>query len=149
MSLTPALTRSTIPTFVPAQIICLEHETSRLYAEVVQITEGKRICWARPLMLVQGVDPNAPFFNLDNACIYDLRQGSDVLLPETLFREAFDTEVIPLLARLAEVTDDASNPCPNQLGLSAFIQQICTTYSDVFQTATADRINTDNSREWM
>ncbi len=37
--------------FQPRQILCLEHEQSRLYAEVIQVVQDRPVCWLRPLIL--------------------------------------------------------------------------------------------------
>lgn len=82
--------------FQPCQIVCLEHEAARLYAEVVQVVEVRQICWARPLMLVV----SSPDDETDVESWYDLRDGADLLCPIVLFRAALDVEVMPLLTRL-------------------------------------------------
>ncbi len=40
---------------VPSQILYLEHGSSRLYAEAVQVIESRHLCWARPILLIQGL----------------------------------------------------------------------------------------------
>jgi len=40
-----------LPSFAPYQIVCLEHQQSYLYGEVIQVIESKNLCWMRPLLL--------------------------------------------------------------------------------------------------
>lgn len=90
--------------FQPCQIICLEHQTTRLFAEVVQIVEHRQICWARPLCLVT-IAVEGPDVQWDAPSqVYDLRSASDLLLPIRLFRVALDEEVVPLLGQLYQDT---------------------------------------------
>ena len=81
--------------FQPHQIVRLKHESTCLYAELVEFVESRQVYWVRPLMLaVSAVDSNL-LLNL-----YDLRFGADLLWPASLFQAALDTEVIPLLVEL-------------------------------------------------
>lgn len=84
--------------FQPSQIVCLEHEGTRLYAEVIQIVRSRQMCWVRPLMLV--VPQSSSETALEQSTLYDLRQGADLLWPSILFRSALDTEAIPLFTHL-------------------------------------------------
>ncbi len=133
MSLTSALKGTVGPNFVPTQIVCLEHEADRLYAEVVQTTEQTQICWVRPLMLVQVLESEPWQFSQETVHCHDLRQGVDALLPAALFREALDTEVIPLLAGLGDVVDEANEIDANHRRLNRFIRQVCAAYPEAFQ----------------
>jgi hypothetical protein len=129
--------------FQPYQIVCLEHEDARLYAEVVQLVEVKRSCWVHPLVLIwrspssstpfeefgQGSDPTA--FTL-----HDLRQGADLVWPTILFRAALDVEVIPLFTCLyqAELTsaEKDQNIVVAHQSLTQFIRQLWQAHTDVF-----------------
>ncbi len=140
------------PVFQPYQIVCLEHAPHRLYAEVVQLAERRPVCWVRPLMLVE--EPPEPIL-VSNAsisvtdccesdsqqlqdnqwCYYDLRDGSDLLLPPVLFRLALDTEVLPLLSLLyAADTNTATMPGKHRgdKKFSQFLQQVCRAYPEAF-----------------
>jgi hypothetical protein len=122
--------------FQPRQIVCLEHETGRLYAEVIQIVESRQICWVRPLVLILE-DSNS--LNLEEEsthqpCCYDLRSDSDLLYPLALFRAALDAEVIPLLSTLYAAGRDsncriASN---GHQQLRHFIQKVWQAYPEAF-----------------
>ena len=82
--------------FQPRQIVCLEHQATHLYAEVIQVVESRRVGWVRPLLLAE--------FSLGDSqpqpLIYDLRSSVDLLWSLALFRPALDTEVMPLLLQL-------------------------------------------------
>ncbi len=83
------------------QIVCLEHDQSFLYAEVIQVIETRQTCWVRPWLLKILSSANNQFSNLpEKETIFDLRESSDLVLPISLFRLALDTEVIPLLSEL-------------------------------------------------
>jgi hypothetical protein len=101
--------------FKPGQILYLEHQASRLYAEVIQVISERNLCWVRPLALLAPTpigrspqfiqelseDPETPL------TLYDMRQGADLFCPPSLFRAALDTEVIPLLAQLNALESQA------------------------------------------
>ena len=127
------------PCFQPCQIVCLQHESSCLYAEVVQIVESRQLCWVRPLVLTlrpaESTAQSSTFWE-QSGC-YDLRQDSDLLLPLTLFRAALDTEVLPWLSSL--YVDD--RPIGEQGGskelgrglFRQFIHQVWQAHSEIFQ----------------
>ena len=125
--------------FQPCQIVCLQHESGCLYAEVVQIIESRRLCWVRPLMLmlqpVETLTWGDTFWERSDC--YDLRQDSDLLLPITLFRAALDSEVLPWLADL--YVDDRvllgqSDYQKRGAGLfRTFIQQVWQANAAIFQ----------------
>jgi hypothetical protein len=51
-------------------------------------------------MLAVGPVLTRPPFPDESRELYDLRQGADLVWPQSLFRLALDTEVIPLLTEL-------------------------------------------------
>jgi hypothetical protein len=124
--------------FQPSQIVCLEHEVSRLYAEVVQMVEARGLCWARPLVLVTDL-PKSQFLGVEeenSPWLSDLRQGSDLLLPAVLFRQALDTEVIPLLSTLYSLDAEAESRTKATIlshqQLNQFIRQVCQAHPEAF-----------------
>jgi hypothetical protein len=128
------------PDFHPCQIVCLEYENNCLYAEVVQVVYGRQICWVRPLILTVGWLKEFISENRigDEPCWYDLRQGSDLLLPMILFRPALDTEVLPLFNRLYISESESESEhynirIPGHQKLQQFIQQIWQARPEVFQ----------------
>ncbi|MBL1176327.1 hypothetical protein [Pantanalinema sp. GBBB05] len=125
------------PTFQSCQIVCLEHEANRLYAEVVQVAEPRQVCWVRPLILVlQPSDELGWYDGISQATrLYNLRGEVDLLLPVTLFRAALDEEVIPVLPYLyAEETSELALKLervePTQL--RQLVQTICQAHPEAF-----------------
>ena len=124
--------------FQPNQILYLQHQATRLYAELIQIVPERQLAWVRPLALVELCDrPDwqpADFalqltdLQLNNlqthelnprSLLDDLRQGSDLLCPLSLFRMALDVEVVPVLMAL-----ETFKPQPEEVGsLTAGISQ--------------------------
>lgn len=96
--------------FKPGQILYIEHQNVRLYAEVIQAISDRNLCWVRPLALVTRVtDANLLSHPVQwsTSCsepepvdLHDLRQGVDLVCPQSLFHIALDTEVMPILAEL-------------------------------------------------
>lgn len=123
--------------FQPYQIVCLEYETRRLYAEVVQIAEERQVCWVRPLLLVIALTEQADWDDtelLAQAQQYDLRNGSDLLCPTVLFRAALDTELLPLLNFL--YASDRTNEKPNREAhqqLNQLITTLWKAYPEAFR----------------
>lgn len=111
--------------FAPYQIVCLEHQQSYLYGEVIQVIESKSLCWMRPILLavfppVVGTVDNF----LEAKELLDLRFTSDVAYPVALFRPALDTEVIPLISQL-ETLDETKEPSSSsKQKLRQFLEQI-------------------------
>ncbi|MBW4579820.1 MAG: hypothetical protein KME42_09640 [Tildeniella nuda ZEHNDER 1965/U140] len=127
------------PGFQPCQIVCLQHETSYLYAEVVQMIASRHLCWVRPLVLILRTAETATSEETlgEQLDCYDLRQDSDLLLPPTLFRAALDTEALPWLADF--YADDRTSveqdgACERgRVPFRHFIQQVWQAHTEVFQ----------------
>ncbi|WAL61548.1 hypothetical protein [Thermocoleostomius sinensis] len=107
-----------VTSFKPGQILYLEHQDSRLYAEVIQLVCDRNLCWVRPIALLtsatakpfnQSIQPSSHYPTLPSLTIHDLRQGADLLCPPSLWRVALDTEVIPLLAQLETLDPQTSS----------------------------------------
>jgi len=122
--------------FQPSQIVCLEHGSSRLYAEVVQVADQRQVCWVRPLALVADDPAIAVEAPLE---LHDLRQGSDLLLPISLFRLAIDTEVMPVLTHLHSGNSVAVSKIgqTNHQHLSQFVRQVCLAHRSLFATSSS------------
>lgn len=107
--------------FEPRQIVCLDHENTCLYAEVIQVVESRQVCWVRPILLVefpQGDRTSAEPLS------YDLRPTVDLLWSCALFRPALDTEILPFLTHLyATPAHQESNPIARQQ-LNQFMAQL-------------------------
>jgi hypothetical protein len=112
--------------FQANQIVCLEYEGVYLYGEVIQVVTSRQLCWVRPLMLVNLISD-------DEHTLWDLRDGADLLWPLSLFRVAFDTEVIPFLMELHSLDDtDGKEAILAHRKLREFIGQIWQAYPSVF-----------------
>ncbi|MDJ0554457.1 MAG: hypothetical protein QNJ68_08475 [Microcoleaceae cyanobacterium MO_207.B10] len=130
-----ATSRDFTPNFQPSQILCLEHRDTYLYAEVIQILETRKMCWVRPLMLKTFSSENNGKNNQEiseDSTLWDLREGADLVWPICLFREAIDTEVIPLLAELELLEDRQKNRQISHQQLKNFVSIVWQAYPDVF-----------------
>ncbi len=122
--------------FQPNQIVCLTHGTVYLYAEIIQHVTQRACCWARPLAIAHQIDPGANSQDIGGMgwTWQDLRETSDLLLPDRLFRQALDMEVLPLMARLYQAEDKPrveARPLPKQQ-LHQFIHQLYQAYPEYF-----------------
>lgn len=114
----------------PHQVLCLEHESTSLYGEVIQWIAERNLYWVRPIALVYRDH------SLEISSLYDLRQGADLLYPRSLFRVAIDTEVLPILMQLEMLRasqDVAFSDLAHQQ-LQTFIWQIWQAHRAAFQS---------------
>ena len=131
------MTKASIPSnsnFQPCQIVCLEHENTRLYAEIIQVVDTRQVCWVRPLMLTvlpqEAADSLHP--SLERPILYDLHQSADLVWPIALFRPALDTEVIPFLVRLDDPDTPLEKNSDANKQLSCFVRQVWQAYKSEF-----------------
>ncbi len=86
-------------------------------------------CWVRPLAMAQVVPES-----LQLLLLYDLRESSHLVLPAQVFREALDTEVIPIMGALfhpeKEVVVDNSDAA--RISLHQLIRMVSVERSEVF-----------------
>lgn len=122
---------SSAPNFQPYQIVCLEYENSRLYAEVIQVVTSRQVCWVRPLMLAVLPDKDANPLPV----LYNLRQGADLVWPVSLFRPALDTEVIPLLTQMDAPNGPITDATEGHRQLTCFVRQVWQVYKSEFQAS--------------
>ena len=102
--------------FQSGQILFLECDRSRLYAELIQVVVSRQLCWVRPLLLVD--------FTQEIPLVNDLRGANDILWSADSFRPALDTDTIEFLSQVI-----FKEPKPELLGvakqqLNQFIQQL-------------------------
>jgi hypothetical protein len=112
------------------QIICLEHQPTCLYGEVIQLLHQRQLCWFRPICLVKTNFENHQA--LDSRQLINVSSGSDLLWPTTLFRPALDTEVISFLAELKNTNESLTLEISNRQYLNKFIQQVWQANQDKF-----------------
>lgn len=120
--------------FQPRQLVCLEHEHTFLYGEVIQVIPKRQLCWVRPMMLAimsENIDTLSSYPKLEKQV--DLRFGSDLILPLSLFRFALDTELIPLLVRLGNLDSSSETELTARQHLHHFIERICQSHREIFQ----------------
>jgi hypothetical protein len=107
--------------FCPDQIICIDLDNLRLFAELIQMIPARDRLWARPLALAQQED-------YDLHLLHDLRESPQLILPPALFREAWDTEVLPLMTELFRLEVQAKPEPKTELisrqALHAFIAML-------------------------
>lgn len=120
----------------PSQILYLEHGSSRLYAEAIQIVVPRRLCWARPTLLIRGLTEESPQARQQMIAaaateaasetaaersyaglqLYDLKDAPDLIWPQTLFKIAYDVDFFALLVQLKINPDEvAQRSGPKQL----------------------------------
>ena len=102
--------------FAAGQIVFLEHGSSKLYAEVIQVVVERNLCWVRPLLLLT--------HECEKSQITDLRSTNDILWSIQAFQAALDTEVVELYSQilLKEVEPELSQLAKNKL--HHFIEQL-------------------------
>ncbi|MGC1309627.1 MAG: hypothetical protein WA885_20585 [Phormidesmis sp.] len=139
---------------VPSQILYLEHGSSRLYAEAIQIVDTRHLCWARPTLLIQGLPEGVSSAARQAAIasaaaapqhstlqLYDLENCPDLIWPLTLFQIACDIDFFSLLIQLKIHPDEASQHRSNGQ-LNAFIRTFWHTHADIFQPAINHQLST-------
>ena len=125
--------------FQPCQIVCLEHEAVRLYAEVIQIVKERQVCWVRPLAMTvlsasaAELSQTSQSLADENPVLYDLRQGSDLLWPASLFRPALDMEVMPVLMQLYTSEVQAKPRFTARQRLNYFVREVWQANTTAFQ----------------
>ncbi|WP_448570398.1 hypothetical protein [Trichothermofontia sp.] len=129
----------------PHQIVYLQVDRVRLFAEVIQVVVDRQVLWLRPLALKVPDESDARAADVtvatnvdaNHACsdrgggdhgrsvIHDLRQGSDLLWPMTWVQPALDIDAIPVIAALGPESPKLDPP--NRIAhqhLCHFIQQL-------------------------
>jgi hypothetical protein len=128
-----------------SQIVCLDHQASSLYGEVIQLIPQRQRCWFRPLCLVISSDTESllePDFPgkleyvhsqaTEMGILINLRSGSDLLWPDSLFRPALDIEIIYLLPQLKELNHHSETKTFQQKYLNQFIHLVWQAHQDKF-----------------
>ncbi|MEO0533631.1 MAG: hypothetical protein AAF215_07160 [Cyanobacteria bacterium P01_A01_bin.123] len=124
----------------PHQIVYLEHGTTRLYAEVIDIVHTRQLCWARPLMLVvssEALTGNwADISTLALEELYNLKDSPDIIWPLCLFQPALDIEVFQLLSNLQRKDASISQSAGIQ-HMQRFVHQLWAAYPEHFSHPSA------------
>ncbi len=143
----PSVWVSNAMSIAPSQILYLEHGSSRLYAEAIQIVEARRLCWARPTLLICGLPETKSSDSADRQAaiaqaaahpessalsLYDLKDCPDLIWPATFFSIAFDIDFFTLLIQIKLSPDDSH--LRSQAQLSEFIRSFWLTHADTFRS---------------
>ncbi|HEY9689070.1 MAG TPA: hypothetical protein V6D46_03685 [Coleofasciculaceae cyanobacterium] len=83
---------------VARPIVCLECDRWQLLAEAIDHNRDRQTTWVRPIVLAEYADLAARQAGDRPETIYPSEYGVDLVLPSALFRAAFDTELLELLA---------------------------------------------------
>jgi hypothetical protein len=108
--------KNQIVEFRTDRIVCLDApnagidrgEHLHLFAEVIDTITISERCWVRPLAIAKSIPES---FKLE--FLHDLRDTAQLILPAKLFREALDTEVIPLISELFHPDVDSTRSSIN------------------------------------
>lgn len=130
---------------VPSQILYLEHGSSRLYAEAIQIVKNRQVCWARPTLLIQQLPENvsgatrqaaiasaAQSIHTSDLQMYDLEGCPDLIWPIAPFNIAYDLDFFSLLVQLKLTPDEDTQPNGSSQ-LNEFIRSFWRTHTDIFE----------------
>ncbi|PSB56629.1 hypothetical protein [Chamaesiphon polymorphus] len=111
--------KPSIVEFKTDRIVCIDRENLHLFAEVIDIIQISSRCWVKPLAIARS---NPESFNLE--FLHDLRDAAQLILPTDLFRDALDTEVLPLISELFYPTKDSIRSTNAQRVLYQFIADL-------------------------
>ncbi len=112
--------------FKTNRIVCLDappdryqQENLHLFAEVIETITTSARCWVKPLAIAR--------FNPENyslELLHDLRDTAQLILPSHLFRDALDTEVLPLISELFHPDSNLDRSANAQRVLYQFIADL-------------------------
>jgi hypothetical protein len=105
--------------FKTDRIVCVDRENLHLFAEVIDTISISSRCWVRPLAIARS---SSESFELE--LLYDLRDTAQLILPTSLFRDALDTEVLPLISELFAPVSDSTRSVNTQRVLYQFIADL-------------------------
>lgn len=112
--------------FKTDRIVCLDaspaqyqRENLHLFAEVIETITVSARCWVKPLAIARF---NSESHNLE--LLHDLRDTAQLILPSHLFRDALDTEVLPLISELFHPDRNSNQSIDAQKVLYQFIADL-------------------------
>jgi hypothetical protein len=131
---------------VPSQILYLEHGSSRLYAEAIQVIETRHLCSCenpslgsksssvtgqdrQEIISAAAADPANSMLDL-----YDLENCPDLIWPLALFEIAYDVDFFSLIVQL-KINPDEMAQRNGSSQLNIFIHSFWHSHADVFQPA--------------
>jgi len=101
------------------QIVCLEHQKSCLYGEVIQLIPERQLCWFRPMCIVILDEPEQ---YLTESEVINLQFGSDLLWPLALFRPVLDTELLSFWGKLDNTSNLLISKKSSRQHLNSFVE---------------------------
>ncbi len=138
---------------VPSQILYLEHSSSRLYVEAIQVVSERQVCWARPTLLIQNLPESgslstrqaaiaeaAQSFDSSYLVMYDLDGCPDLIWPIAPFHLAYDLDFFSLLFQL-KMTSGSHLQHSASKHLSEFMHSFWQTHPDIFRFNRADELS--------
>jgi hypothetical protein len=111
--------RETSLGFQTDRIVCIERSDLLLFAEVIDTIPNPPRCWVRPLAIAKSIPSS---FELE--FLHDLREAAQLILPIELFREALDTEVLPLLSVLLQTETNLEREKLSRIALHQFVNSL-------------------------
>jgi hypothetical protein len=112
--------------FKTNRIVCLDASPAQhqpgnlhLFAEVIETITTSARCWVKPLAIARF---NSENYNLE--LLHDLRDTAQLILPSHLFRDALDTEVLPLISELFHPHSNSDRSTNAQRVLYQFITDL-------------------------
>ena len=137
---------------VPSQILYLEHGSSRLYVEAIQVVRQRRLCWARPTLLVQGlpegvtlakrqdvISSTVQYPEQSSLKLFDLEGCPDIIWPLTPFQLAYDLDFFSLIVQLKLTPNGDAQRSSRQL--SEFIHSFWETHTDIFHLSSPSELS--------
>ncbi|MBE9063336.1 hypothetical protein [cf. Phormidesmis sp. LEGE 11477] len=137
---------------VPSQILYLEHGSSRLYVEAIQVVSQRRLCWARPTLLIRGLPEGATSAKRQDMIsgtvrspeqsslkLYDLEGCPDIIWPITPFQLAYDLDFFSLIVQLKLTPNGDAQRSSRRL--SEFIHSFWETHTDIFRFNSASELS--------
>jgi hypothetical protein len=111
--------KTSVIEFKTDRIVCIDREDLHLFAEVIDTIAIDDRCWVRPLAIARSTPES---FKLE--FLHDLRDTAQLILPVDLFRDALDTEVLPLISELFHSDRDSPKSTNAQRILYQFITDL-------------------------
>ncbi|WP_310487584.1 hypothetical protein [Chamaesiphon sp. VAR_69_metabat_338] len=111
--------KSSVIEFKTDRIVCVDLDNLHLFGEVIDTIAVSSRYWVRPLTIAKSTPES---FKLE--FLHDLRETAQLILPTNLFRDALDTEVLPLISELFHPTKDSEKAVNAQRVLYQFITSI-------------------------
>ncbi len=82
--------------FRSQEIVYIQNDELRLFAQVIQTIPDRNRCWVKPLAL-------AHYGDFQFRLLHDCQDCAQLILPIYLFHAAVDTDVIPVMMELFQL----------------------------------------------